>query len=1699
MRATDSGPTKRGAAGSPATRAGRPSKSGKVKGHPKDATGGLGRLSRSRGGNEGRTDPDMYDAHVGGSNYEAGCHPSNRLRSAKVGLSGAALHETSIDTDGSLAANGRLDLGCSADGDYAQLRAPAAPVTMRLGLLPWVASHNEVDTTPAPALPNDPPDVDRGVVLDGPFVEDAKQSAVVAGGDDRVNVAVSALRVPDALVNSEPDPLERQAKRNSLGLRGLGDVNALNYARVKHNSYTDVYAGTFPISSATGLERPSPVGDAKAQALRSADGHYAEFGWAGGDPILRASDPIAHVTARHRGAGVDSSPIDGVSTKCESSYEASGTVECLEGDGCRPVSRTLINNLRQKINRPAHHPLHRKTLKRALQATALIATVLLASASPATAARGHVPCPECSFTPSGANELKEPAGVAVNESTGEPASGDVYVADKGNRRVERFNSEGKFEGEITGPSGEGTGSVKAGETTVTGVFKGPGEFTVGEEITASELGVQGLEPGTTIEAVDLEAGTLTLSKPATETFVSAELKAHQSFVAPEGVAVDDSCFVHRTPPEEAACKAVDQSAGDVYVLDGGREVVDKFTATGEYLGQITGETVVGSGHEFQPQGVAVDPNGKLMIVAVQGGLSIDSFNDQAINVLEGSLRLSPSALTKGLPNVLAVDSTGDFYTERNIGNVAALAKYNAKAEEIGHLLEPRHLGPGEFALAAGIAAELPSDDVYVDTVGAVLRFGPEGKELESLSVPGMHGSGVAVDSNTGTVYVADSVSGTVHGFSLEPPSAPKVKAEGVSAVTSDSADLSGELQPDGILSEYRFEYGETTEYGSSLPAGVVGASGDFGEHQVSAGVLGLAAHTTYHFRVVVSNECEPVEHPGHRCVEDGRDESFTTQTTGGALALPDGRAWQLVSPANKQGAQIDGAGQASLDGTAVTYQASAPTETGPQGYDNTAQVFSSNVGGGWSTKDIAIPHEVPTGQPVGGGPEYRWFSEDLSAALIQPFGGFPAPGSLTSLSEDASEQTPYLRDDATGAFTPLVVGCPGSGPCRAPVSEHADVPAGTVFGLSEAGQSCPTRGTKFCGPVVVGGSPDLGAVVLQSRVALTGLALPVPKGPSEVVSGLYEWAGGRLAAVSVLPAAHEGEETLAPVARLGLAGRDAVGAVSGDGSRVVWQTGVEIPEHLYVRDVALGQTLQVDAVQGASGKTPDEQPGTPPEATPVPRFQFASADGSRVFFTDDQQLTEHSKAHINKQGEEVADLYECEIVPAPATGKLECNLSDLTPEGTGGGVLAGGVDGSERGCDAGSPAGCYVYFVANGALTSGAVQGGCKDNPAPGTSCDLYVLRDGAGGWEGPALVGVLSGLDYADWAEHLTGRTVRVSPDGRWLSFMSQAPLTGYDNADARSGQPDEEVFLYHAPQHLATGSGGAGSLTCASCNPTGARPQGTEYERIGPLAQGERVWRGNTGIAASISGWNDLSLTLGSRYQPRYLSDGGRLFFDSSDTLVPQDVNGQENVYQYEPAAGAGGGSESPPSDSCTTESSTYSPRSGGCVSLISSGESSGESAFLDASENGDDVFLLTSTPIAGEDIEGGVDVYDAHVCTPERPCASPAAEPPPCTTTDSCRAAPTPQPEVFGAPASATFSGPGNVAPALPVTSGSSAPPCSSSLGAPSKGCTKKQNLSKALATCKRRYPHSKKKRATCERTARKTYAPKVAKKSSRKASR
>ena len=73
----------------------------------------------------------------------------------------------------------------------------------------------------------------------------------------------------------------------------------------------------------------------------------------------------------------------------------------------------------------------------------------------------------------------------------------------------------------------------------------------------------------------------------------------------------------------------------------------------------------------------------------------------------------------------------------------------------------------------------------------------------------------------------------------------------------------------------------------------------------------------------------------------------------------------------------------------------------------------------------------------------------------------------------------------------------------------------------------------------------------------------------------------------------------------------------------------------------------------------------------------------------------------------------------------------------------------------------------------------------------------------------------------------MRVTGDGTSLAFASQRSLTGYDSEPARPGAckdsgtflpaPCREVYLFNAE-----GDGGVGSLICASCDPSGARPVG-------------------------------------------------------------------------------------------------------------------------------------------------------------------------------------------------------------------------------------------------------------------------------------
>lgn len=176
--------------------------------------------------------------------------------------------------------------------------------------------------------------------------------------------------------------------------------------------------------------------------------------------------------------------------------------------------------------------------------------------------------------------------------------------------------------------------------------------------------------------------------------------------------------------------------------------------------------------------------------------------------------------------------------------------------------------------------------------------------------------------------------------------------------------------------------------------------------------------------------------------------------------------------------------------------------------------------------------------------------------------------------------------------------------------------------------------------------------------------------------------------------------------------------------------------------------------------------------------------------------------------------------------------------------------------------------------------------------------------------------------------RTSRVSADGLHAAFTSTAALTGADNLDLESGEPAAEVFLYDAEP------GGSGELACVSCNPSGVRPSAQRFVTVR--------------TAARIPGWSE-------QLRPtRALSDDGdRLFFESFEQLVLRDTNRSRDVYQWERAADE---------QQCIQQQGgeLFVAESGGCLSLVSSGTGSEDTAFIDASSTGSDVLIGTNASL-------------------------------------------------------------------------------------------------------------------------------------------
>lgn len=98
--------------------------------------------------------------------------------------------------------------------------------------------------------------------------------------------------------------------------------------------------------------------------------------------------------------------------------------------------------------------------------------------------------------------------------------------------------------------------------------------------------------------------------------------------------------------------------------------------------------------------------------------------------------------------------------------------------------------------------------------------------------------------------------------------APTPTTGAATSIGSAGATLNGTVDPSKQSTTYSFQYGPTTSYGKTTPAGTVNGNGG---KSVSASITGLTPSTLYHFRLTATNVSGS---------SIGQDMTFTTSAVG---------------------------------------------------------------------------------------------------------------------------------------------------------------------------------------------------------------------------------------------------------------------------------------------------------------------------------------------------------------------------------------------------------------------------------------------------------------------------------------------------------------------------------------------------------------------------------------------------------------------------------------------------------------------------------------------------------------------------------------------------------------------------------------------------------------------------------------------------
>jgi hypothetical protein len=1118
---------------------------------------------------------------------------------------------------------------------------------------------------------------------------------------------------------------------------------------------------------------------------------------------------------------------------------------------------------------------------------------------------------------------------------------------------------------------------------------------------------------------------------------SAEKRAVYEFAA-SGIFVQEFDLPGRVPPSGVAFDPVSN-----HLLATAGSALDEFeAATGEFVGQIT-ETMEGK-HLEAPFGVSVDSHGDVYVVNGSNGQESVAVYSNGAFIPE--LALGAASARTGV----SVTLNGTLNPDMLINKAPVTECYFQYLEEAKY----------QEALIKKEEAGFPK--ALVETAPCEH---PDAAELSSPANEDVHPVHADVEKLTpGTTYryrlVATSGgesggTGETLPLAFTAPVAPGILATSAGNFSSTFADLYAQVDPHGLTTLYHFEYLTAASYSAnghsfagpnsatSMPVpdadiGSGGPTGGAGE-SVTQHIGPLQPGTVYDFRVVAENAQGVTA--GAVCEEDKPAPACTFATLPEAIpGLPDGRAYELVTPATKEGGSDMftpgdeeqygndlSTGSPSEDGNGFLLEGESLFGSFPGAF-RTAYVFHRDQAKGeWTYTALSEPSLGV--QSVTGA---VFDPTDLSRVGINDAVG--------SVSSQAGEQLINLLGPVGGPYTTV----------------HADPPSHTPEG--------PTQ--------MVGASRDLSHVVLESRT-LEGQENVGCPGSEKVKHGsaLCEWAGGyetledgevrpELKLVDLAPGS-ETEPVSSCGAQLGVEGAGGTHqAVSANGSRVFftaptpppgfsivkvtgpgcWNGLVShafaIPEknspQVYVR-IDGTSTLDVSEPEPGLVEPGSNEPHGRPERYPV-RFVGASEDGSEVFFVTDGWLTaNHPQVHD-------LELYECAIVEEKVEEEIvpKCKLTRISVGEKGGLAESGG--GAVLGVQAVASEGTAVYFLAFGALAPGASKLAANgvDTSAP---VNLYRYQpETATALAQMTYVATVStnnrsdqlqcGSNYAPCNEENWYAT----PNGRYLLFYSEVDLTANADTGGDCDVPGSETLghgtcgvLYRYDAQAAEKH--EQSLICVSCNPNG------EVTTTRSSAEFTRSFSHDpsAGPVRAMS------------------NDGAYVFFDTPMPLVPQATNGTLDVYEWHE----------------------------GHISLIGSGAEPGPSFLLGYSPyvtprgetiEGGNVFIGTHAKLVAADTNRVGNIYDARICMAESPCIqAPPGETALCEGS-SCQGSPV-EP-LDATPTSLTFSGPGDVP--------SEAPPFARTVTKKTTAKCKKGDVRKS-GKCVRKHKRVKAKKSSDKRGA------------------